>query len=168
VVALNAPPERIAMSVTLREITAETVRDVVKLSVAPEQSQFVAPNAVSLAEALFSKEAWYRAAYADDALAGFVMLYDESQRDPRPANPNIGLWRLMVDHRFQGRGVGRAIVLKVIEHVRAKGCFTSLFTSYVPAPGGPAVFYEKLGFVPNGEVDNGEIVMVFDLNGGSA
>lgn len=50
-----APP------VTLREITAETVRAVIALSVAESQKMFVAPNAVSLAEALFAPEAWYRA-----------------------------------------------------------------------------------------------------------
>lgn len=35
--------------VTLREITAETLRSVLKLSVRPGQEQFVASNAVSIA-----------------------------------------------------------------------------------------------------------------------
>jgi hypothetical protein len=43
------------MAVTLREITSGTVNAVLKLSVAPEQQRFVAPNAVSLAEALFGE-----------------------------------------------------------------------------------------------------------------
>ena len=51
------------MAVTLNEITAATVRDVIKLAVAPDQQQFVAPNGTSLAEALFSKEAGYRAVH---------------------------------------------------------------------------------------------------------
>ena len=55
------------LQVTLREITSETVRAVTKLAVHPSQVGFVASNAVSLAEALFSSEAWYRAIYADDA-----------------------------------------------------------------------------------------------------
>ena len=38
------------------------------------QKQFVAPNAVSIAQAYFSKEAWFRAIYADDTAIGFVML----------------------------------------------------------------------------------------------
>lgn len=48
-------------SVSLREITSETVRAVVKLSVAESQKGFVASNAISLAQALFAPEAWYRA-----------------------------------------------------------------------------------------------------------
>lgn len=40
----------IADQVTLREITAETVRVVIKLKVSEHQNKFVAPNAVSLAQ----------------------------------------------------------------------------------------------------------------------
>ena len=47
--------------VTLREITADTVRSVTKLAVREDQMRFVASNAVSLAQALFTPEAWYRA-----------------------------------------------------------------------------------------------------------
>jgi diamine N-acetyltransferase len=65
--------------VTLREITADTVVRITRLAVKPEQQGFVAPNAVSLAQALFSPEAWYRAIYVGDAPAGFVMVYDESR-----------------------------------------------------------------------------------------
>lgn len=46
--------------VTLHEITAETVIPVIKLEVAPAQKRFVAPNAVSLAQALFTPEGFYR------------------------------------------------------------------------------------------------------------
>jgi diamine N-acetyltransferase len=46
-----------AGQVTLREITSETVIAVIKLAVAESQMSFVAPNAVSLARALFSDEA---------------------------------------------------------------------------------------------------------------
>jgi diamine N-acetyltransferase len=42
--------------VTLREITADTVTPVIKLSVAENQKGFVAPNSVSLAQAHFAPE----------------------------------------------------------------------------------------------------------------
>lgn len=151
------------MSVTLREITKDTVRDVIRLSVAPEQQRFVAPNAVSLAQALFHPEAWYRAVHDGDTLVGFVMLHDESQASPPPAKPRLSLWRLMVDQRYQRKGIGRAIMARVFEHARSRQCFAELYTSYVDAPGGPEPFYRSLGFVPNGEVDEGEIVIVAPL-----
>lgn len=158
-------PELDATRVTLREITEDTVVSIVKLSVAEHQKAFVAPNAVSLAQALFSQEAWYRAIYVGDEPAGFVMLYDESLREPRPESPAIGVWRFMVDERFQGRGVGRVALLKVIEHVRAKDLFTTLELSYVPAEGNPEPFYRALGFRPTGRIDDGEVVLALDLEG---
>src|SRR5215471_10097864 len=97
-----------AMVVSLREINADTVRQITSLSVSREQERFVASNAVSLAQALFSPEAWYRAIYVDEVPAGFVMLYDESLRTVPPPHPEAALWRFMVDSRFQRQGVGTA------------------------------------------------------------
>ena len=149
--------------VTLREITSETVIPVVRLSVAENQKGFVAANAVSLAQALFAPEAWYRAIYAGEELAGFVMLEDESLRSPPPAQPQIGVWRLMIDAKFQGRGIGRAALQRVIEHVRAKGLFSSLALSYVPGPGCPEPFYLGLGFRHTGRLDGDEVVLELPL-----
>lgn len=149
--------------VSLREINAQTVRQVINLSVAENQLQFVATNAISLAQALFSPEAWYRAVYVGDEPAGFVMLEDQSQLSPPPDKPEIGLWRFMIDQRFQGRGVGRAALLQVIEHVRGKGLFHELKTSYWPGEGCPQPFYHGLGFRENGELDGKEVVMVLTL-----
>lgn len=149
--------------VSLREISAETVRPVTNLSVREEQKQFVASNAVSLAQALFAPEAWYRAVYIGEELAGFVMLYDESLRSSPPEKPKAGVWRFMIDARFQGRGLGKAALEQVIEHVRAKGLFIKLELSYVPGPGCPEKFYSGLGFRPTGRVDKGEIVLELPL-----
>jgi diamine N-acetyltransferase len=154
----------IADRVTLRAITAETVRAVINLSVTEHQKRFVASNAVSLAQALFAPEAWYRAIYLDDEPVGFVMLSDESLLDPLPANPEIGLWRFMVDAKHQHLGVGRAAMQRVLEHVRRKGLFETMSLSYVPEEGGPDAFYRSFGFLPTGEMDGGEVVMALALN----
>lgn len=150
------------MRVELREITADTVRAICNLQVAPAQAGFVAPNAVSLAQALFSPEAWYRAIYADGEPAGFLMLYDETQRQPPPAEPGVGLWRLMIDRRFQGRGIGSAAMRQLAALLRERG-FQALRTSYVPGDGCPEPFYRALGFVPTGEIDDGELVLSLPL-----
>ena len=149
--------------VSLREITADTVRAVTQLSVADSQKGFVAPNAVSLAQALFAPEAWYRAIHAGEELVGFVMLEDESLLLPPPARPEVGVWRFMIDARFQGRGIGRAALQQVIVHVRAKGCFDALQLSYVPGPGCPEPFYLRLGFCHTGRMDDGEVVLELPL-----
>ena len=80
-----------------------------------------------------------------------------------PQPPQINgpwfLWKLLVDHRHQGKGYGREVVRQVVELVRGQGG-TELLTSYVPGEGGPGGFYAQLGFVPTGELDpEGEVLL---------
>lgn len=151
------------MLVTLREIDASTVRAITDLTVAPGQRGFVASNAVSLAEALFSPEAWYRAIYLADDPVGFAMLYDETLRAPPPEFPQIALWRFMIDARFQRRGIGKAALEQVIAHVRAKRAVSLLTVSYVPGAGCPESFYLGCGFRHTGQLDGGEVVLELPL-----
>ena len=78
--------------VTLREITKETVLQICGLSdtLAEPQHKMVAPNAISISQAHFSDEAWFRAIYADEVPVGFVMLYDNAEK------PEYFLWRFMI------------------------------------------------------------------------
>ena len=130
-------------------VTADDVRAVCDLRVRPDQEGFVAANAVSLAEAQFSPHAWFRAAYVDDVLVGFVMLHDDPAGTPT-------LWRLMVDARFQGRGYGRQVVAQVVDHLRARSGVSSLAVGARGGAAGPGAFYASLGFVPTGEVLAGD------------
>ena len=138
--------------VEFRRITKETLRQVLSVEVAEDQLRFVAPTAVSIAQAYFEPKAWFRAIYAGDEPVGFVMLYDD------PDKPEYYLWRLLIGAEHQGRGYGRAAMEQLIDHVRTRPGATELRTSWVPAPGGPEPFYRMLGFEPTGEVDNGEVV----------
>ena len=141
-----APP-----TVTLREITADTVRRICELRVAEAQQESVASNAVSIAQAHFEPKAWFRAIYADEEPVGFLMLFDD------PEKPVYYLWRLMIDERQQGQGFGRAAMALLIDHVRTRPNATELAVSWVPGEPGPALFYERLGFEPTGRVEHGEV-----------
>jgi diamine N-acetyltransferase len=139
-------------------------RAVMKLAVTEYQNRFVAPNAWSLGQALFSREAWYRAIHRGEEPVGFVMLADQSLLDPMPGHPEVEVWRFMVDARHQRQGIGRAAMRQVIDHVRRKGLFTSISISYVPGEGSPEPLYRSLGFRPTGEIDEGEVVMALPLD----
>jgi diamine N-acetyltransferase len=140
--------------VTLREVTKDTVRQVCRLSVAPNQTSFVAPNAVSIAQAYFERDvAWFRAIYADETPVGFVMIEDDE------AAQEYTLWRFMIDARYQGLGFGKRALERVIAHVKTRPGATALLTSCVPGDGSPCPFYEKMGFVYTGDEDEGELVM---------
>jgi diamine N-acetyltransferase len=150
---MKPTPDR-SSTVALREITRENLQDILRLRVASEQEQFVASNAVSIAQAHFYPEsAWYRAIYADETAVGFVLL--EMNRE----KSEYFLWRFMIDHRFQRQGFGARAIELVLDHVRTQPGATSLSLSYVPADGNPRPFYEKMGFAPTGEMSEGEMIM---------
>ncbi len=44
------------VAVNLREITDDNLRAIMRLSVAPHQERFVAPNSVSIAEACYTTD----------------------------------------------------------------------------------------------------------------
>ena len=138
----------------LRQIDTGNLREILHLKVAPEQERFVAPNAVSIAQAYFYRDtAWFRGIYDGDTPVGFVMLEDK---------PDLGsytLWRFMIDARHQRKGHGRRAIELILEHVRSRPGASHLYTSCVDAPGGPGPFYEGLGFTYTGALDEGERVM---------
>ena len=140
-------------AVSLREVTSETVRDILRLSdtLQPPQSHMVAPNAVSIAQAHFEPRAWFRAIYADETPVGFIMLYDA------PEEPTYFLWRLMIATPHQGKGFGRRAVELLIERVKTRPGATELLVSCGEGDGSPEGFYQKLGFKRNGKMYGDEV-----------
>ncbi len=150
------------VNIQLREVTKDNIRKVVTLKVQPEQSKFVANNTQSLAEAyVYPDRAWPRAVYVGEEPVGFVMLdlVGPDHPDAPDGRASYFLWRLMIADEHQGKGYGRAAVLAVIEHVKTLPDAQSLSVSYVPGEGCPGPFHERMGFVPTGEIEDGEVMM---------
>ena len=139
--------------VSLREVTAENVRSLCELAVKEEQRPYVAPTAVAIAEACFSKVDWLRAIYADDTPVGLVVVKKQ------PDKARYLLWRFMIDAGYQKSDFGRRAMKLLIEHVRAESQAVDFLTSVVPGDHCPQGFYEKLGFQLTGEWENGEALM---------
>jgi RimJ/RimL family protein N-acetyltransferase len=145
--------------VELVEVTADNLRQVLALRVQHSQERLVASNAISMAQVAVpdvddgeTVVAWPRAVRADGELVGFVML-----AAPTARHPDWYLWRLMIDRRHQHRHIGQRVLALVTEHVTAAGG-SALEVGWVPGPGSPEPFYLAAGFVPTGEVSDGEIV----------
>ena len=144
--------------VRLVEITPGNARAVLALSTHPSQRRFVSPMAASFADALAPDVEngrpvvpWLRAIEADGQPVGFMMLAERTD-----AHPEAYLWRLLVDRRHQRRGIGTRALGVLFDELRADGHET-LLVGWVPGAGGPGPLYLRLGFVPTGEVDDGEI-----------
>ena len=150
-------------TISLRPVTAETVRQICNLKVSEAQNRFVAPNAISIAQAYFEPKAWFRAIYADETPVGFVMLYDD------PDEPTYYLWRFMIDARYQKLGFGQRAMDLLVEHVRTRPNAQALYLSCVPYSaeppynGSPEPFYARYGFVLTGKMHEGEAEMRLGL-----
>lgn len=143
--------------VKLVTIDQSNERDVYRLRTHKSQENFVAPMAASFADALFPEIVdgaplvpWLRAVVADDELVGFVMLALATEYHPEPY-----LWRLLIDRLHQRRGIGGMVLDLVSEECRRNGAGT-LLTSWEVGKGTPAPFYLAHGFVPTGNIVDGE------------
>lgn len=151
--------------VHLREITPANRAAVEGLAVSDVQTAYVTGVAESLVEAAQTPDAcpWYRAVYADDEPVGFVMISDGiTVVNPTYLGPYY-LWRLLVDQRYQRRGVGAAALALAVAHVRTRPDARVLLTSVGQGPDSPLGFYLGQGFQATGEVHEGELVLELDL-----
>jgi diamine N-acetyltransferase len=139
-------------TITLCDLTPKNWYECVKLAVREAQKGFVATNAFSIAEAHFHPELVTRAIYAGETMVGFTMY----GRDPDSGKDWI--IRLMVDHRYQGKGYGRAAMVQVIGRLRQEPGCEQIYISYEPENEVAEKLYNSLGFHPTGEIVSGEKV----------
>ncbi|KAF9017229.1 hypothetical protein BGZ52_005249 [Haplosporangium bisporale] len=153
--------------VTLREITKENWRDVTTLSVAESQTDILASNLKSLCESHYTEDAWPRAIYADDTLVGFLML------SIWPIEDWYGVWRFMIDQKYQAQGYGRKAIQLAIAYIKEHHPEAKQIRLMTIGPKGrkgvaakdsPYKFYASLGWKEISEYDeDGEVEMGLDL-----
>lgn len=165
--------------VELRDIvTEDEVEAVMGLRRGPGQERYLGAMISHFEDAARYPEACPRMWSAHDAdsgeVVGFVMISDDVPQATMDADPDIVgpyfLWRLLIDHRFQGLGYGAAALDAVVRYLRTRPGADALYTSNVPGEGSPLPFYLRYGFVATDRVASGEQVLRLDLpgEGGSA
>jgi diamine N-acetyltransferase len=158
------------VAIELRDIVTDAERAAaIALRTAPGQERFVASVETSLAEALEYPEACARSWTVNhgDEVVGFVMLSDGIPEEVLADDPTLVgpyfLWRLLIDERHQREGYGSAALRALAAYVRGRPGGDALLTSAGQGDGSPQPFYERNGFVPTGEVHEGEVVLRLDL-----
>lgn len=139
----------------LAELSADNLRDAVRLRLRPGQERFVAPIVESIAEAYISPAAWPRVILDGEEVVGFVMASFDPENEIEEFR--AGVWRLSVAAEAQGRGVGRFAVQAVADEARRRG-FDRITVLWEPGEEGPEGFYLRLGFQPTGVELFGETV----------
>jgi diamine N-acetyltransferase len=157
-------------TVELRDIVSDGDRAAaIALRRGPGQDEFVASVETSLAEAVEYPEACarYWAIHDGDALVGFAMISDGIPEEVLAEDPTLlgpyFLWRLLIDERHQRRGYGTAALDAIVDYVRGRPGARVLVVSAHPGEGGPQPFYERYGFIPTGQIHEGEVVLELDL-----
>ena len=145
-------------AVELREWTRENYAMAFGLKLGEGQTEFVAENTASLAQAHFHEEARPLGLFAGDLAVGFVMLSVEDVD-----KGVVWIWRFMIGAQHQRKGFGRQAVGAILEHARGMEGVETVKLCHVDKPGHPGPFYESLGFTYTGELEDGERIMSLDL-----
>ena len=163
-------------------ILDDNMEECIALKVLPEQKNFVASNAISLAEAYDTNKDHAKtgegsvavpyAVYESGRMVGFAMygyfLPDEDEDDDEAYSkdePVYYFWRLLIDKDYQGGGLGRETVRQVMEEIKSKPCgeATWCYVSYDPQNIGSKTTFASYGFEEDGRVIGGEVVARYRL-----
>jgi len=161
-------PSIMEPELTLRPVTFDNLRAIIRLSdsLTKSQSNCVAPNAISVAQAHLAETAWMRAIYLGDEPIGFVMLDLDDDEVPEADRPAVGLWRFMLGHAWQRKGYGKQVLDQLVVHFADRGIRTMYTSCVMEEADGPYDFYMKYGFVDTGRVEHDEQILRLALPDG--
>lgn len=111
--------------IIFKEITNANIWKVCLLEPFENQKDFVAENMQSLAEAYATRNegnnALPLAVYNDSDLIGFIMIGKGTVGNENESNlikENYSLWRLMIDKKYQRKGLGKQTIDAAINLIR--------------------------------------------------
>lgn len=141
--------------ITLKEITRDNFWDCISLEVASEQSDFVASNAVSIAQSKVQPECIPLAVYDDDLMVGFVMYcIDEDDGE-------YWIYRVMIDKNQQSKGYGKKAMELLLDKIKEDKTHSKIFLG-VHKESFAVNLYKSFGFEFNGQVFGSEHIMRLD------
>lgn len=146
--------------ISLRPVTEENFLDAFMLRLAEGQERYVSAPVRSLAQAYIYRD---RCApfgvYSGDDMVGYLMvIYDYGAAE-------YGIWHFMIDREEQGRGYGRAAMLKALEYIGTKpfGSSGRVVLTCNRENESALGLYRSLGFEYTGNEFDCEYEMALDL-----
>lgn len=150
----------------IRPLGAKTVVAMLDLKVKPHQDHLVAPNDVTLAQALFEGGSAIFGIYDTETPVGLMALIDLGHPEATPlageTPQDLYVWRLLIDAPHQGRGHGAAALAFAKTHARTLGR-TRVTLTIAPTADAAVSFYEKSGFTKTGLIIDAEPQMACHL-----
>lgn len=128
--------------VHLQKITKDNWVKAISLRVREDQVNFVASNAVSLAQLNFLENFHAKGVYNGEEMIGFA-LYGIDEDDHE-----YWIYRMMIDQKHQGQGYGKEAIRLVMDDIRKikEDRHQTISLSYEPENEHAKRIYEKMGF----------------------
>ena len=145
--------------ITLTPITPENYKLALTLSVCPDQHDLVATVQQSLADAYVYKEAEFRLAFSADQLVGYLLIFPYQSGEQQYVN----IVRLMIDHRYQGQGLGRSLLDAALRWIQTLSpTVDRVRISTLPNNETAIALYKSVGFVEKG-IEENEITFYLEV-----
>ncbi|MDE1326713.1 GNAT family N-acetyltransferase [Vibrio aestuarianus] len=154
-------------NVSFLKINGNTIDDIIDLTVGELQKHLIANNAEWLAEASFNDDSVSYGIYLNDEAAGLISLIDPrilDTHDDHFQKEHLYVWRVMIDHRFQGKGLGNQAISFSKQYASIIGLKGVSLTTMDKEEGNALDIYQKLGFTPTGRRLDDEIELIFSLD----
>lgn len=137
------------MEITLREITRDNYEYVCELHIPDEQQKYLTENVSSLVESHYHDSYHSRAIYLNDEPVGFMMwVYTAVNK--------VSIWRFMVAHKHQGKGIGRQSLNTAIFEIKADLEVQEIEICYSPNNALAKHLYFSVGFKEIGTNQEGD------------
>lgn len=152
----------------VRPVTKDNWQELARLKVREDQTNFVASNLHSIAEAQFGYDDpddghWNMypfGIYADDGTPVGFLMYGYNFSAP---SMQAFIIRLMVDARQQGKGYGRFGMNWMLDRFGSDNRIRIVGIGYEPDNEAGRKLYASLGFVETGEIVGGEVRALLHL-----
>ncbi|OZS41909.1 spermidine acetyltransferase [Photobacterium sanguinicancri] len=152
------------MSINFLKINGHIAEEVIKLAVGTNQDHLIATNAEWLTQANFNNDSIDFAIYHSGQPAGLISLIDPRIRaipDDHFQPDHLYVWRLMIDHAFQGKGIGNKAVNFAKNYAQLVGLSGVSLTTMDNEQGNAKPLYLANGFTPTGRRLDDEIELIF-------
>ncbi len=138
--------------IKLVKIDRMNLSSVLKLKIYSNESEFVAPNSISLSEAYVEEGLFPRAIELNGKVIGFIMFGQWE------GETSFWITRLMIDKNFRGKGYAKeAIQLAVEQLINTKNC-SKISISFEPENIVARKLYTSLGFIDTGHLIEDELL----------
>lgn len=148
------------MEISLKPVDKNNWEDIAELKVSDSQTEFVASNVYSLAEAAYEESGVPLGIFNGKEAVGFIM-YESLAYEGKDGEYSI--FRFMIDENHQNKGYGRIALQKSILLISSLSDCRKITICYMPNNSVAKEFYESVGFSEVGLHESGEILAEIEV-----